>query len=126
MKFFDIDKKIWTYIIGIAILVVCILNLDKVEQTIGVIWNAVKVLVFGGMIAYVLNLVMNRIEKLLEKSKNKFVLKIKRVISLLASLCCVAVIIYFVLAIVIPTLGQAGQVLIDVLPQYFNDTIKFL
>lgn len=74
MKFFDIDKKIWTYIIGIAILVVCILNLDKVEQTIGVIWNAVKVLVFGGMIAYVLNLVMNRIEKLLEKSKNKFVL----------------------------------------------------
>lgn len=126
MKFFDIDKKIWTYIIGIAILVVCILNLDKVGQTIGVIWNAVKVLVFGGMIAYVLNLVMNRIEKLLEKSKNKFVLKIKRVISLLASLCCVALIIYFVLAIVIPTLGQAGQVLIDVLPQYFNDTIKFL
>ena len=69
---------------------------------------------------------MNRIEKTFRKSKNKFVLKIKRVISLLASLCFVALIIYFVLAIVIPTLGQAGQVLIDVLPQYFNDTIKFL
>ena len=39
-----------------------------------------------------------RTEKLLEKSKNKFVLKIKRVISLLASLCCVALIIYFVLS----------------------------
>lgn len=126
MKFFDIDKKIWSYIIGIAILVVCILNLDKVGQVFSVIWNAVQVLVFGGMIAYVLNLVMNRIEKLLEKTNNKIILKIKRAVSLLVSLCFVALIIYFVLAIVIPTLGQAAQVLIDVLPRYFNDVVHFL
>lgn len=126
MKLFDIDKKIWSYIIGIAFIVVCILNLDRVGQIFSVLWNATKVLVFGGMLAYVLNLVMSRIESLFEKSKKALLLKFKRGLSLLISLCLVAFIIYFILAIVIPTLGQASQVLINVLPRYFNDIVRFL
>lgn len=126
MKHFDIDKKIWTYIIGIALIVICILNLDKVGNFISIFWNAIKVLVFGAMIAYVLNLMMTRIELGIEKTKNKYLVKMKRVLSLLASLLFVGIIFYLLLAIVIPSLGQAGQVLIGVLPEYFKDIQDFL
>lgn len=126
MKQFNIDKKIWSYIIGIALIIVCIINLDKVGGVLSVIWNAIKVLVFGGMIAYVLNLIMTRIEKLIEKTKSKPLVKMKRGLSLLSSLLIVGMIVYLLLAIVIPSLGEASQVLIRVLPQYFEEIQRFL
>lgn len=126
MKSFGTDKKIWAYILGIAFLTVCILNLEQVGKVLSVLWSAIKVLVFGGMIAYVLNLVMNRIEKFFGRFHNKFITRFNTALSLLASLLFVVLVIYILLAIVIPALGQAGQVLIRVLPQYFQDIQKFL
>lgn len=126
MKKFGTDRKIWAYIIGIALIVLCILNLDKVNDFIWMLWNAIKVLVFGGMIAYVLNLIMFRIEKGIEKSNIKPLIKGKRMISLLSSLVFVSVVIYLSIAIVVPALADAGQVLLKVLPYYFNNIQKFL
>lgn len=126
MKQFDFDKKIWSYIIGIALIVVCIMHLDKIGGLLLYVWNAIQVVVYGGMIAYVLNLVMTRIERLLEKANNRILLKLKRSIALLLSICIIITIIYLLLAIVIPTLSEASQVLIKVLPGYFDDTQKFL
>ena len=126
MKSFGTDKKIWAYILGIAFLTVCILNLEQVGKVLSVLWSAIKVLVFGGMIAYVLNLVMNRIEKFFGRFHNKFITRFNTALSLLASLLFVVLVVYILLAIVIPALGQAGQVLIRVLPQYFQDIQKFL
>lgn len=126
MKQMNLDKQIWKYIIGIACIIVCIMYLDKVGSLLSFIWNAVKVLVYGGMIAYVLNLIMTRIERLIEKLKQPILYKIKRPLALLLSLLIIGTIIYLLLAIVIPALAEASQVLLRVLPGYFNDLQKLL
>lgn len=126
MKQMNLDKQIWKYIIGIACIVVCIMYLDKVGSLLSFIWNAVKVLVYGGMIAYVLNLIMTRIERLIERLKQPILYKIKRPLALLLSLLIIGTIIYLLLAIVIPALAEASQVLLRVLPGYFNDLQKLL
>lgn len=126
MKQMNLDKQIWKYIIGIACIIVCIMYLDKVGSLLSFIWNAVKVLVYGSMIAYVLNLIMTRIERLIERLKQPILYKIKRPLALLLSLLIIGTIIYLLLAIVIPALAEASQVLLRVLPGYFNDLQKLL
>lgn len=119
MNRWNTDKKIWAYILGIAVLVVSILNLKSILNYIHILWNAGKVLVFGAMLAYVINLIMVRIEdglsKVLKKKKHL------RPLSLLISLLIVILIFYILLTLVIPTFSEAIQVLIRVLPEYFND-----
>lgn len=120
MKRWNTDKKIWAYIFGIAVLVVVVQNLSTVVGWIQVLWNACQVFVLGGMLAYVVNLIMVRFEKILPK--NRF----GKTLSLLFSFLVVIIIVYILMNLVVPSLIEAFQVLFTVLPEYFDKLQKLL
>lgn len=124
MKDKILDKRIWSYIFGIAILVVLIINLSSVTSFIGKIWTSCSILVFGAMLAFVINLIMRQIEKWV--GNVKILKKKKRPISLLLSLIVIVFIFYFIVTLVVPTLIEAAQVIVGVLPEMYASIQKFL
>lgn len=67
--------------------------------------------------AFVINLVMAKIEKRLG-----FMKKGKRATSLLLSLILIFLFVYFLITLVVPSLSEAIGVIVAVLPKYFENT----
>ena len=83
------EKINWKLLIVVTILVILVMNLSQVVSIIQTLWGAISSLVFGAMLAFVINLIMRPIEEQLSKSKAKFIQKAKRSISLLVSIVIV-------------------------------------
>ena len=120
MSRWNTDKKIWAYIFGIAILVLAIANMDVVVNGLQVLWQACSVLVFGSMVAYVLNLIMVRVENVMPDTKYK------SVVSLMIALLVFVILIYALINLVVPSLIDAFKVLFETMPGYFEKFQKFL
>lgn len=121
MSHWNTDKKIWAYIFGIALLVLAIINMDVVVNGFQILWNACSVLVFGSMVAYVLNLIMVRVENILPDTT-----KYKNIISLIIALLVFVLLIYALINLVVPSLIDAFRVLFETMPTYFEKLQKFL
>lgn len=115
------NKNLWIYIFGIALIVIGVIKLDTLISMVLVFLNACKVLIFGAMLAFVINLVMSKIEKNLS-----FIKKGKRPISLILSLVLIFLFVYFLIVLVVPSFSEAVGVIVSVLPKYFEDAQKFL
>ena len=114
-------RNLWIYIFGITIIIIGLIKLDTLISMVSILWNACRVLVFGAMMAFVINLVMAKIEKRLG-----FMKKGKRATSLLLSLILIFLFVYFLITLVVPSLSEAIGVIVAVLPKYFENTQKFL
>ena len=114
-------KSLWIYIFGITIIIIGLIKLDTLISMVSILWNACRVLVFGAMMAFVINLVMVKIEKRLG-----FMKKGKRTTSLLLSLILIFLFVYFLITLVVPSLSEAIGVIVQALPKYFENTQKFL
>lgn len=114
-------RNLWIYIFGITIIIIGLIKLDTLISMVSILWNACRVLVFGAMMAFVINLVMAKIEKRLD-----FMKKGKRATSLLLSLILIFLFVYFLITLVVPSLSEAIGVIVAVLPKYFENTQKFL
>ena len=114
-------RNLWIYIFGITIIIIGLIKLDTLISMVSILWNACRVLVFGAMMAFVINLVMAKIEKRLG-----FMEKGKRATSLLLSLILIFLFVYFLITLVVPSLSEAIGVIVAVLPKYFENTQKFL
>ena len=79
-------RNLWIYIFGITIIIIGLIKLDTLISMVSILWNACRVLVFGAMMAFVINLVMAKIEKRLG-----FMEKGKRATSLLLSLILILI-----------------------------------
>lgn len=120
MNRWNTDKKIWAYIVGIALLILAIMNIDTIVNGVQIVWNACSVLIYGAMIAYVLNLIMVRIENILPNNK------VKPVLSLLLSLFIFIFLVYALINLVVPSLIDAFKVLFETMPTYFDKLKNFL
>lgn len=114
-------RNLWIYIFGITIIIIGLIKLDTLISMVSILWNACRVLVFGAMMAFVINLVMAKIEKRLN-----FMKKGKRATSLLLSLILIFLFVYFLITLVVPSLSEAIGVIVAVLPKYFENTQKFM
>ena len=114
-------RNLWIYIFGITIIIIGLIKLDTLISMVSILWNACRVLVFGAMMAFVINLVMSKIEKRLN-----FMKKGKRATSLLLSLILIFLFVYFLITLVVPSLSEAIGVIVAVLPKYFENTQKFM
>lgn len=91
------------------------------------IWNAAFPLVMGGVMAYIVNIVMSAFEKkLFAKCRNKFWLKAKRPLCMLLSYGCVALILYLIISITLPELASCIGILLEKLPPAIEKTWLFL
>lgn len=102
----------------IAVFILALINWSYLVQTISMIWSVVFPLILGGMIAFVLNLLMTWIEKYLyPNAKNKYLKASRRPVAIILAVLIVCLVIAATVVIVVPQLASAVMTLIDVIPE---------
>jgi predicted PurR-regulated permease PerM len=88
--------------------------------------DAFKNLIYGAMLAFLLNLSMDPIEKKLRQSKNVHLQKKARPLAMAASFLILFLILVGIITLIVPNMVQAGQVLVKSIPEYGNKLREFL
>lgn len=121
----DNEIKKWltiTIIVSTAFLIVN--NIPEIINIISTLLNVLTPFILGGVIAYILNIPLVKIEKLLgKKIKNQ---KTIRVIAIILSLLIFVLIIAFVLLLLIPELIESIENLLMTIPSLFNQTQNWI
>lgn len=109
--------------------VVCLLLLYRAEVLValGVLVNILKPFIYGGVIAFVLNIPMNLIEKgLLKKWSGKKADKLKRPISIVLSILLVILILAIVVITITPQIGRTIVELGNKIPKFMDGMTTYL
>lgn len=126
MNYRQIDKLIFKYIIIIAGLTVIIFNLRVFFSFIDMLIRAFSHIFWAIILAYVINIMMSKIEKYLKKVQNKIIIQLKRPISLFISIGLIVVICLSLIQLIVPEFLKAISVLTQTTPTYFNQLQDFL
>lgn len=99
-------------LVALVVVLICQNGLD-----LSLVLGAIAPLVVGAVIAYLVNIIMVGYEKIyFPKSKAKFFVKSRRPVCMVAALLTIIAIIVLVIALIVPELGKATQLLIQKLP----------
>ena len=102
----------------IAVFILAVINWSYLVQTVTMIWSVIFPLILGGMIAFVLNLLMTWIEKYLyPNAKNKYLKASRRPVAIILAILVVCLVIAATVVIVSPQLASAIMTLIEVVPE---------
>ena len=121
------ERKIVRLMLLAALLTLGVIHFEKIVGFVELLWKVSSPLITGAVIAYILDIIVKRLEKLLyPNTKNKWLDKSRRIVSIL--LAAVLVISFFVLlfSTVIPGLADAFTVLGREFPNYFADVKKWV
>ncbi len=111
------DKKLKEKLLIITyaiVLFVFLLNYKWIGNILKYLWNILTPLIYGGIFAFILNVLINSFE-------NSFLRKVKkgkRLISIVLSLLCVFSLISILIGLLIPQIKDAGTIFMDNLPRY--------
>ena len=120
-------KRFIYFIILLALLILCIKYSDSILGFAGFLWSLVTPLILGCVIAYILNILVTRIESLPCFSREDTLLgKVRRPISILGSLAVIIAIGVLVILIVIPQLVQAIGVIAKEIPTVVSEISVWL
>lgn len=107
MKQGKMDKKVVKYFLLAAVLVLAVTRFNVLLSFAGKLWKIAFPLVLGAVMAYILNIIMSRLEKIyFPNSKNKFVTKSRRFVCIFFSLFLIALIVFMIFRLVIPELVE--------------------
>ena len=114
-------KRSWIRIAILAIISCLVVKYsDKVFAMLGMFVDILQPLIAGFMIAYVLDILMKRLEKIyFPKRQDAWVKKTRRPVCVFASILLVLVFIVFLFVLVVPALGDAVIVLTKDIPKAF-------
>ncbi|MGH2115643.1 AI-2E family transporter [Aerococcus urinaeequi] len=102
----------------IAVFILAVINWSYLVQAVTMIWSVIFPLILGGMIAFVLNLLMTWIEKYLyPNAKNKYLKASRRPVAIILAILVVCLVIAATVVIVLPQLASAIMTLIEVVPE---------
>ena len=120
-------RKFLKYGITVALLILCIVNFDAIIGWGNMLVSVATPLIMGCVIAYILNILMVRLEKLyFPNSKSKFVTKTRRGVCIVLSLTLFVLIVFFVLYLVIPQAVDCFVVLSKDVPVVLQKVWDFL
>lgn len=123
----DKTKTIALLMLWAALLIWVVLHSEVVFGGIGMVFNMIQPFLVGGVIAFVLNLPMRKIEKVFfDKSDKKFVQKIKRPLSILLAIVVVIAVITLVIFTVVPQITKTGAQLGKEIPLFLDDVVNKL
>lgn len=114
-------KKIMLIITFTVLLFVGVQHFDVVLDTVGWAFAILSPFIMGGCIAFVLNVPLCLFENTIfrkGKTKNRFVNKIRRPISILLSIILVVSIVFTVIFLIIPELGTTFKSLIQTVQDF--------
>lgn len=115
-------KKSWIAIAVLAVLsCLCVKYSDWILGFIPLLVNTVQPLIIGFMIAYVLDILMKRLERIyFPKKDTEWVIKTRRSVCVFASIALVMALVVFLFLLVIPNLRDAVLVLTKDIPKAFE------
>ena len=120
-------KRFIYFIILLALLILCIKYSDSILGFAGFLWSLVTPLILGCVIAYILNILVTRIESLPCFTREGTLLrKVRRPVSILGSLAVILAIGVLVILIVIPQLVQAIGVIAKEIPTVVSEISVWL
>ena len=123
-------KTEFAVIIYICLAALLILGIKYFDQIAGValkLWNVAFPLILGVAVAYVINIIMVRVERIyFPKTKNRFVAASRRGVSIVVSLLLVAGIFSLVARLVLPELGKAFAVIGRNVPIFLEEAAAWL
>ncbi|MBQ0065417.1 MAG: AI-2E family transporter [Firmicutes bacterium] len=119
-------EKNWTYIIGIALLALIVINFKSVIRVFGWIWGSFSLVIYSFALAYILNIIMVRIDSLFDWFKESFIHKYRRVISLLVTLIIVLVFMYLLIDLVVPQVINALAVIVQEIPIAYRALMRYV
>ena len=114
-------------IILIGIILLIILNFTRFLNLIKTLYGIFSPLLLGAGIAFVLNIIATRYEKIyFTNSSNKILIKTRRGVSIILSILTIILAIYFFLNILIPQITQFVQLASTELPIIYENTIEWI
>lgn len=120
----QLDRLIKKYVIVIGVIALLLLNLTGLQQFFGLLFKVLMPIVLGFMLAYVVNILMRRIEKMyFPSSQSKWINKTRRPFSLLLSFILIFVVIYFVMSMILPQLYSVAVEVTAAIP-IWTETVK--
>lgn len=117
-------------LIGFGVLAVLIILLIKYSTPLGnllvLIYDALFPLILGLIIAFALNILLTRIEKIyFPSSKKQIVIKTRRPVCLIASILLLLLIIFAVVSLIVPEIVRAVTLLGEKIPLFLEDFAKW-
>ena len=120
-------RHIVGYILLIAALILAIQNINMVVSVFNGLMGVIQPLTLGAVIAYILNILMKKLEKLyFPKSQNRLTIKSKRMVCIVLSMFLVVGILGLVIGLVVPELAGAFAVIAESVPVYFEKLMSWL
>ena len=127
MKKKKTDFAVIIYICLAALLILGIKYFDQIAGVALKLWNVAFPLILGVAVAYVINIIMVRVERIyFPKTKNRFVAASRRGVSIVVSLLLVAGIFSLVARLVLPELGKAFAVIGRNVPIFLEEAAVWL
>lgn len=120
-------KQICLIILYVALLMFALLHIETVVQGTVIFFEIINPFLIGGMIAFILNIPMKGIEeKVLGKWNGKGSKGLKRPVSLVLALFCVAAVLALVILAVVPQVKATFATLGQKIPRFLDDTVDWL
>lgn len=117
MNHFKLDKQFIARILFIAVVILIIFNWSQVASAFGVVWQVAFPIVLGGMMAYVLNLLMNQFEKRFYPNTDKKCLQhTRRPLAIVLSILVITLVVAGIIGLVVPQLVTAVITLVEAVP----------
>lgn len=121
------DLRVVKYFLLATLLVLVIRYFDVLMGGAGNLWSIAWPLILGGVIAYVLNIVMRKLEKIyFPDSKKAVVKKSRRPVCIVLSLVLIAAVFFLILRLVVPELGKAFAMIGQSIPVLFEQATDWL
>lgn len=126
VNFFKRYRNLWMLGIIAVLAILFIVNISVVVSGFQAVWNSITGLLYGAMLAFVLNLIMDPIEKALIRTRRKFLVNKARPLALMSSILIALMIIALILSIIIPNMVSAFTVLANEAPSYGHEMEDFI
>ena len=115
------DRKIVRLMLLAALLALAVIHIEFIINTLLMLWRVASPLIVGAIMAYILEIMIKRIERIFfPNSKNKWLCKARRSICILITTVLVISLTVLLVYTIIPGLTEAFTVLSREFPNYFN------
>ena len=122
-------KSLLPYLILAVAVVVAYKAVNEISFFTGAaseLWRIISPFFYGFLLAYIINMPCNGVQRLLEKTKAPWVLKRKRALSIILVFIIIALLLSLVLNLVIPAVYSSVSYFIANFSTYYGSSLEFI
>lgn len=124
----NLSKWMYWFLLGLAVIVVykVLDNFSAISKSIGNFFKVITPFLSGALLAYLLYIPASRLEKTFSKTKNKFLKKKARGISVLLTYILTILLIILLVNVILPVITESIIELVNNFQGYWNSAINRL